>query len=246
MNGNPYSTSAWHWNEACCHPHREGHLVFSLVLAYCIVEEQKMMSYNDEHKTRIEHDFTKDDPPRLRDPIYLSPDEDDLYVARNMDVTGFDFTDPSKEMEWEIVLKIGWSFHADNVDKDKYGFIANDISGKSHFAMSITGGKIGLIEISYLMSYENFGDSIAWISDPDSNVLHHLCNSKQFVGTQQRPDVDRLSGHWEEHVSIPTVTILKQRIKEGVKKNLHVCLLPQLASIKWKENKFKLIGVRVY
>ncbi|KAL7543005.1 hypothetical protein ACHAXR_012891 [Thalassiosira sp. AJA248-18] len=248
MRGNAYSTAAWHWGEECCHPHREGHLVLSLVLIFCIVEEMKQFSYSGEHKERIEHDFTADDEPRLRDPIYLSPEEDNLYVHNSMEVTGFDFTAPSGEETWKnsIVLKDGWSFYADNIDADKFGFIANNVLGKSHIALTVTGGKYGIVEISYLMSYENFGDSIAWISDPDDNILHHLCRREYYFGTQQRPDVDRLSGHWKEHASIPTVTILKQRIQEGKQKLLHVCLLPHVESLPWQENKFKLLGVRLY
>ena len=206
------------------------------------------MSYNDEHPARIEHDFTADAEPRLRDPIYLSPDEDNFYVHNSMEVNGLDFTDPSGEEAWRdsIVLNKGWSFYADNADKDKYGINTNNVLGKSHIALSIIGGKHGLIEISYIMSYENFGDSIAWLSAPDDNILHHLCNSKQYFGTLQRPDVDRLSGNWKEHASIPTVTILKQRIEVGTNKNLHICLIPHNKSRKWKENKFTLLAVRIY
>jgi hypothetical protein len=255
MKGNPFSTDAWHHGEKCCHPHREGHLVLSLVLAYCLTEEEKfLLDHGDETKIHIEHDFTTDTepPPRLRDPLYLSPDEEDFYVQNSVTVTHIDFTDPNGEDKWKelLVAKKGWSLYADNADKDKFGFIANDVSGNAHIAITITGGKMGLIELSYILSYENFGDSLAWIGESGPgisiNTLHPLCDSKHFIGTGQRTDVDKLIGHWKEKASIPTVTILKQRIKEGEQRILHICLLPHLESREWKENKFKLLGIRVY
>lgn len=252
MRGNMFSTDAWHWGEECCHPHREGHMVLSLVLAYCIAEEEKfMLHHGGDYKIRLEHDFTADTnepPPVLRDPLYLSPEEDHMYVRNSMDVSQLDFTDPNGEEKWKdlIVVQKGWSFFADNKDHDKFGFISNEVKGKTHFAITITGGKMGLVELSYVMSYENFGDAIAWISSPGDHVRHHLCLSKHYFGVGQRDDVDRMSGHWKEKVSIPTVTILKQRIQEGEQKTLNICLLPKLESRSWKENKFKLLGVRVY
>lgn len=253
MRDNPFSTDAWHWGAACCHPHREGHLILSLVLAYCLVEEEKfMVHFADERSIYIEDDFTSynEPSPRLRDPLYLSAEEDSIYVHNMKHVRQMDFTDPKGEETWNnaIVLKVGWSFYADNVEANKYGFISNDVSGKTHIAIAIIGGKLGLIELSYIMSYENFGDALAWISNPSSDIsdLHHLCNSKFFFGTKQREEVDRLSGHWEEKASVPTVTVLKHKIPEEKEKILHICLLPHIETRPWKENKFKLLGVRLY
>ena len=250
MKGNPFSTHSWHWGEECCHPHREGHLVLSLVLAYCIVEEERYMisPYNDEQKLEREFDYTAHNKTRLRDPIYLSPEEDDLYVHNNIQSVGLDFTDPNIGASWNssVVLNEGWSYYADNKDKDKYGVIATDDKGSSHIAWPITGGKNGIIEVSYIVSYENFGDTLAWLSDVDQNEIHYMCRKKHNFGTRQRQDVDRLSGHWNERASIPAVTILQQRIQEGEKKNLHICLLPHDDSRKWRENKFKLLGIRTY
>ncbi|KAL3792796.1 hypothetical protein HJC23_002603 [Cyclotella cryptica] len=253
MRDNPFSTDAWHWGADCCHPHREGHLILSLVLAYCFVDEEKyMMHFANEKSIYIEHDSTafNEPTPKLRDPLYLSAEEDSIYVHNTIDMTQLDFTHPEGEEKWKnsILLKAGWSFYADNVEGNKYGLISNDASGETHLAIAIIGGKLGLIELSYIMSYENFGDALAWISNPDSNVidLHHLCNSNFFFGTRQREDVDRLSGHWKEKASVPTVTILKQKITEGEQKILHICLLPRIETRPWKENKFKLLGVRVY
>ena len=42
----------------------------------------------------------------------------------------------------------GWTWFADNKDNDKYGFIANNITGGQHIAFSITGGDHGLLEVS--------------------------------------------------------------------------------------------------
>ena len=224
--------------------------MISLVLAYCMVEEERFMpSYNDKQKLQIEHDFTADDDElkKLCDPIYLSPDKDDLYVHNIKDVGGLNFTDPSNEASWNetVILNKGWSHYADNRDKDKYGYIADGVDGGQHIAMTIKGGKIGIIEVSYVVSYENFGDAVVWISPPNHKTRHHLCRNKHNFGTRQRLDVDRLSGHWKERASIPAVTIIKQRTQEGAQKTLHLCLLPHNDSRKWKENKFKLLGVRV-
>ena len=248
MPGNPFSTYAWHNGQKCCHPLRDGHLVLSLVLSYCLVEEEKYMFNNNESMIPIEHDATMREQPKLRDPIFLSPEEDKLYVRNDIDVREFDFTDPSKETMWgeSVVLNEGFSFFADNIDRDKHGLITNNVEGKSHFVMSLEGGKYGLIEISYIISYMSFGDALAWLSDTKDKQIHHLCSKKETFGVGQRQDLDRLSGHWKEQVSIPTVIILKQRIEHGSRKNLHICLLPKKESKPWSDNKFKVLHVRTY
>ena len=47
-------------------------------------------------------------------------------------------------MEGESYIKQGWTWFADNKDNDKYGFIANNITGGQHIAFSITGGNMAL------------------------------------------------------------------------------------------------------
>ena len=155
---NPYSTSWWH-TDKCCHPSAEGHRILSLVLIYCMVEEEKILleSGNDPIMS-IEHDMTL--KGNLRDPIYLSPDEDSIYVhnARGNDTIDIDFTDPRGEKVWGnfLVTNEGWKWYADNGDNDKFGLITNTTG--AHVAIDVSAWKNqGLVEVSFVMSYENFG-----------------------------------------------------------------------------------------
>jgi hypothetical protein len=155
---NPYSTSLWH-TDKCCHPNAEGHRILSLILAYCITEEEKLLKSTDDDSIGVvERDMTLNNI--LRDPIYLSPEEDTFYVfnvGRN-ETVDIDFTDPNGDRIWKdvVVANDGWVWFADNKERDKYGFIANTTG--AHLAIDVSGWKsLGRIEVSYVMSYENFG-----------------------------------------------------------------------------------------
>lgn len=147
---NPFSTNNWH-SDACCHPPPKGHLILSLVLAYCLVEEEKnMLSESIKHMNRDEYDFTLEGV--LRDPVYLSPEEDELYVRnRGKDAFHVDFTDSNGESKWKscVVENNSWVWYADNADKDKFGMIANTTEGGAHIALTLNGGGHGLIEVSH-------------------------------------------------------------------------------------------------
>ncbi|KAL9189237.1 hypothetical protein ACHAXT_011727 [Thalassiosira profunda] len=247
----PYATSRWH-TDACCHPRKEGHLILSLVLAYCMVEEEKAMpTYNDaDMVVEEQRDLTALDTPLLRDPIYLSDDEEQLYVQNSLDSSGLDFTDPRWKRSWKdsIVSNNGWEWFADNADKDKFGYIANGVDGGQHIALSLSGGRHGIVEVSYVVSYENFGTALAWVSDRSPNTKQSIC--KQTVDKWQpspRGEPHRLFAGWAERASVPKVDLLSYRIKEGEQKTLHICLTPKSEKLtEGTENKFKLLGVRVY
>lgn len=147
----------WH-TDKCCHPSNTGHRVLTLVLAYCIFEEEQVMKTITPHVDfeSVERDMTMDGI--MRDPIYLSPEEDSLYVFGGSQDVDIDFTDPQEKELWKdyVVMNEGWKWFADNKDQDKFGFITN--STGSHLAIEVSNwNKLGRIEVSYLMSYENFG-----------------------------------------------------------------------------------------
>ena len=153
---NPYATSAWH-TDNCCHPDGSGHRILSMILAYNFVEEERvMLEQDDADLATVERDLTAEEG-LLRDPLYLSDEEDAMYI-RNYGRYGafqqdyLDFTDPNKKQEWEdtIVKNEGWEWYPDNKYKDKYGFIANNVTGGPHIAFSLTGQRYGLIEVSHL------------------------------------------------------------------------------------------------
>ncbi|KAL7535033.1 hypothetical protein ACHAXR_006222 [Thalassiosira sp. AJA248-18] len=248
---NPYSTRMWH-TDVCCHPRAEGHLILSLVLAYCLVEEEKLMpSYDDAEIVDEENDFTTLDTPLLRDPVYLSPEEEDLYVKNSLAYSGVDFTDPSSsEASWKdiIVANEGWTWYADNKDKDKFGYIADGVSGRQHMAIALTGGQHGMVEISYIVSYENFGTAVAWF-DGSSKSNQSICNRAIDTWEQAKSGKpQRLFASWDEKASVPKIDMLQKKLKQGTKKILHICLTPKsdTLAVLGKENKFKLLGVRVY
>lgn len=247
---NPYSTHDWH-ADACCHPHPEGHKILALILAYCIVEEEKEMISNKSDKADIERDFTVDG--LLRDPVYLSEEEEAMYVQKDSDVTtDIDFTDPDGEMEWrKYALSVdSWTWYADNRDNDKFGLISSDMEGGPHVSLKIKGGKHGLVEVSYVMSYENFGLALAWLDDDSTNTKSRNCKTvvnKKGADTKNKGNKpERLIAYWDETASVPTVQLLKRRLSEGEEKVLHICLTPQNEYTNGDENKFKLLGVRVY
>ncbi|KAL7538848.1 hypothetical protein ACHAXR_011284 [Thalassiosira sp. AJA248-18] len=242
---NPYNTAAWH-ADSCCHPMPKGHLLLSLVLAHCIIEEEKiMLSYNGLDTAYGERDFTMDGV--MREPLYLSPDEDNMYVRNTLTAVRFDFTDPNAgEKSWEpsIVANSGWSWHADNKDKDKFGFIANGVDGGQHIAISLTGGVYGMVEIIFVVSYENFGVALAWLDETTNNAHKDgLCNGQD---NKAAPTPHHLVANWQEHASVPKVDLLDNKLKEGENKTLHICLTPRDEKQKGPDNKFKLLGVRVY
>ena len=126
-----------------------------MVLAYCLVEEEKvLLSGAEEGKLHVETDFTATEEALLRTPLYLSPDEDALYVQNNASYSGVDFTDPGGAKSWmdNIVAAKGWTWHADNVDGDKFGFSTNSSSSTpQHIAISLAGGRHGVVEVSYIV-----------------------------------------------------------------------------------------------
>lgn len=262
---NPYSTDNYH-ADRCCHPRKEGHLILGLVLAYCLVEEEKLMaSYDETRIAHVENDFTALDTPILRDPVYLSPEEEDLYVRHNVKSVNVDFTDPSDEgkKSWKdkVVANEGWSWYADNKDKDKFGFIANNVTGGQHIALSLSGGQHGRVELSYVVSYENFGIALAWLdesTDMNKKMKNDKKNPKKFkdqcrTSIKKRMAKLKYSEHqlliasWEEKASVPKVQILEEALDENKTMILHICLTPRSEELAvGKENKFKLLGVRVY
>lgn len=111
---NPYSTSWWH-TDKCCHPSADGHRILSLILAYCITEEEKHMRAGNADSESVERDLTLDG--HLRDPIYLSPEEDSVYVMNNeIDAIDLDFTNPKEEAGFKdyVAVNDGWMWYADN------------------------------------------------------------------------------------------------------------------------------------
>lgn len=251
---NPYSTQDWH-ADVCCHPHPEGHKILSLVLAYCMVEEEeeliRVQSIQNLDKASIEQDFTMKGV--LRDPVYLSPTEEEMYVKMDINTSiDIDFTDPDGEKNWEkyVLAMDGWKFYADNADNDKYGLISSENEGGPHVSISIEGGKLGLIEISFVMSYENFGLALAWLDNENINTHQNLCktvSNREGADAKNRGNKpERLIGYWDEAASVPTVQLLKKRLSEGEVKTLHICLTPHNDYTKGDHNKFKLLGIRVY
>lgn len=251
-NTYPYSTSSWH-ADRCCHPKTGGHLVLGLVLAWCLIDEERRMGTE---KFEIEHDYTTDDNPVLRDPIYLSEEEDDLYVKGSAVIfSGLDFSDGAVgEDSWKdsVKLNVGWSHLADNKEKDKFGLIAED---SGHLVLELQGGKHGVVDVQYLVSYRDFGVALAWISDTldgpvDTKYLEKYCNEPLnnlggAVGSKMR-ELTRLVGIWDESASVPKSTLLETKLKEGKSSLLHICLLPPSDKLQGDKNKFKLLGVRVY
>ena len=247
----PYATDKWH-TDACCHPRAEGHLILGLVLAYCLVEEEKVMDVEGgESMLDVEADFTALDTPLLRDPIYLSSEEEDLYVQNNLAHSfSLDFTDPSDgEDAWKDakLTNEGWTWHADNNEQDKFGYIADNVDGGQHISIALTGGHLGVVEVSYVVSYENFGTALAWLDDKSENNKQKDCNKpidswKRARG--KKPHI--LFASWEEKASVPKVDILPKKLEEGKEGVLHICLTPKSEKVLGTENRFKLLTIRVY
>eukprot|EP00581_Thalassiosira_minuscula_P011702 CAMPEP_0183718108 /NCGR_PEP_ID=MMETSP0737-20130205/11454_1 /TAXON_ID=385413 /ORGANISM="Thalassiosira miniscula, Strain CCMP1093" /LENGTH=541 /DNA_ID=CAMNT_0025947601 /DNA_START=302 /DNA_END=1923 /DNA_ORIENTATION=+ len=226
---NPYNTAAWH-ADACCHPPKKGHVLLSLILAYCLLEEQKVMQSDINFDIAPgQRDFTADiSSPILREPLYLSPEEDNMYVLQDdLECGGFDFTDPQKQESWKdaVVANRGWDWFADNKDKDKYGFIADGVGGGQHIALSLTGEQYGKVELTYVVSYENFGIALAWLDDSRENSHQIFCNTTAKIGAKGMPQ--RFDGFWDKQVSVPKTELLAKGLKKGEEKTFHICLTPR-------------------
>ena len=283
----PWSTKSWH-SDTCCHPKRTGgHHVLALVFAYCLMAEEKvMLSYNKAIDMDVdgEHDYTMDDVPLLRDPLYLSPKEDELYVWDKSTTFMLDFTDPDGEEKWKkSIVGLGsthnhnstWSWYADNKDKDKFGLIADNVNGGQHIAISLVGAEHGMVEVSYVKSYENFGVAFVWLDDESSDKYVQrngtFCNITSVANNPSTQQLDALWGYEMDRgtpsvgdikkgfrstttvrVSLPTIDILEKRLEKDVHKYLHICLSPKNhikkrgMSRPGPSNKFKLLSVRVY
>ena len=125
----------------------------------------------------------------------------------------------------------------------KYGYIANDknMTGGQHIAISLSGMQIGRIEISFVVSYENFGDAIAWL-DVSSKKDDKGCLPKEPKENMQHKI---LNAHWNEKASVPKVEVLSDgNDKHGENKILHICLKRPGAKHRGTEHKFKLLGVK--
>ena len=108
------------------------------------------------------------------------------------------------------------------------------------------GGKYGVIEITYVVSYENFGIALAWLDSSNSNNNEVLCRQIISIRAKSPEGIDQLSAIWGTKASVPTVSILTSKITEGDKRVLHICLTPRAEDRQGKDNKFKLLGVRVF
>lgn len=245
---NRHSTSRWHADK-CCHPRKEGHRILVVILAYNILkEEEDMLQSND--VPIDEKDWTLQGI--MRDPVYLSPEEESLYVLNEAnDAFSIDFTDPNGWDVWNkyfVTNNGGWKWDADNVDEDKFGLIIDDVNGGAHVCIAITGGKFGLIEVSYVVSYENFGISLAWV-DNVKVITQESCktviNDKVLANTNLNGP-QRLIAIWNEPASVPRVQLLHTDISEGQEQFFHVCLTPKSKHVKGTGNKFKLLGIRAY
>ena len=83
-----------------------------------------MSQVNKFDKADAERDFTALDAPILRNPLYLSQQEDEQYVTNQSqyECGDVDFTDSSSgEKTWQslIMANEGWDWYADNQDNDK-------------------------------------------------------------------------------------------------------------------------------
>ena len=149
---------------------------------------------NSSDLTNVERDLSAD-KSLLRDPLYLSPEEETMYVRAGMmshasQDNVLDFTDPNGESIWKekVILNEGWTWFADNKDNDKYGFIANNITGGQHIAFSITGGDHGLVEVSvFIHAYDSLFKACACSNQPYYITLlqplsyHMSCPMKTLV-----------------------------------------------------------------
>lgn len=89
----------------CVIAHPEGHKILALVLAYCMVEEEKDLLRHNSDKAEIERDFTIHG--KMRDPVYLSLEEEAMYVQKDTDVsTDIDFTDPDGESDIATIFLV--------------------------------------------------------------------------------------------------------------------------------------------
>ena len=202
---NPYSTAKWH-ADRCCHPHKEGHRILVMVLAYNIAKEEADMLSSNEELAEVEKDWTLHGV--MRDPIYLSPEEESLYISS--DATSsfeIDFTDSKGWDHWNQYLVVNdgpWKWHADNIDEDKFGLITSNTNGGTHVSIAVVGGKYGLVEIQYVVSYENFGIALAWVDSSQSNTIQSRCNTeikdKVPVNTNLKAP-QRLIAIWNEPAS---------------------------------------------
>lgn len=265
-----YGTATWHTDQ-CCHPRRKGHRILSLVIAFCLLDEERALtSLQYSNRADIEHDFTADPVPFMRDPLYMSPEEDIAYVSTvDVEEEVIDFTNPDDKEEWEgkVAVNEGWTWFADNKFNDKYGLITNNSAGESHVAISLTGGQNGLVEISYVISYESFGRGFAWLDDSLNNTKQDLCKEVLYLCSQDKgddstwrtdkrekceryvdgADTSILNGIWSKEASVQSVTLLREKIPLGQQKYLHVCLTPRDSSAEQgTDNKFKLLSVRTF
>ena len=102
-----------------------------------------------------------------------------------------------------------------------------------------------MIEISFVVSYENFGLGLVWLDDNPVNL--HEENCKKVWDTKMDTFYEKLIGYWDQPASVPSVSIMRKRLKEGESGFLHICLTPpNVQAMKGTSNKFKLLGVRVY
>ncbi|EJK75681.1 hypothetical protein THAOC_02590 [Thalassiosira oceanica] len=176
----------------------------------------------------------------------ITHQEERLYVRGSSDGVAIDLTDPDGEDKWrgEIVASEGWTWFADNKDKDKYGLIADSVDGGQHVAFRVTGQKHGVVEVTFVVSYENFGIALVWLDDKEENTRSGDCLTPlKEVLWQPR----QLSGVWDERASVPQAQLLEERLEMGDSKVLHICLTPFDGSHRQGEgNKFKLMGIRMY
>lgn len=209
-----------------------------------------MLQLSNESMADVERDMTL--YGIMRDPVYLSPEEESLFVLNEMvDSFDLDFTDPEGQAQWKdkLVTNDGrWEWYADNPDNDKYGLIVNDPNGGAHIAIAIVAGKFGLAEVSFVVSYENFGISLAWVDNSPNNTHEAECRTaihdKVPVNTNMN-GTQRLIAIWNEQVSVPRVQLLQSGLIKGQKSFFHVCLTPRGKHVKGTDNKFKLLGLRV-
>ena len=79
-----------------------------------------------------------------------------------------------------------------------------------------------------ILSYENFGTALAWFDNATENTKRRECDTPlDTFQVKNRDGVHRLFAQWEERASVPKVDVLGEKLREGARTVLHICLTPR-------------------
>lgn len=240
----------------CCHPKYMVHQLAALLMGYSFQNEYRYW----QRMERLQIGDQEFDS-FLMPPLYsLSPEKDrqieyDLKKMKLKEVFDLNFIDNDGQYDekWDevVVWNRGWQFMDDTI-KNKFGFIAGingTVNGSEIVFVLNRESDIDQIDISFMTSYEGFGNAVVWIDETvhDDHRYATECGSDRVENGRSL----KLMALHEERTSVPEMKRMDDAVYHwrtnssgSGSQYLHFCPVQSDNAQKW--SKFKITRITTY